>query len=99
MPDLLLELGTEELPARFVETAIEKLSELVRAGLAEASLPARELRAGGTPRRLAVWAAGLPERQPDRKEEKLGPAKEAAYKDGQPTMAALKFAESLGLKV
>lgn len=99
MPDLLLELAAEEIPARFLERAVPALQDLVRAGLAAASLPAAEVRAGGTPRRLAVHARGLPARQPDLREEKQGPREEAAFKDGKPTVAAEKFAQSLGLTV
>jgi len=99
MPDLLLELGTEELPARFLDKAIPALAKLVEQGLKEAALPAREIKSAGTPRRLAAWAGGVPERQPDRTEEKSGPSKEAAFKDGVPSKPAIKFAESMGLDV
>ena len=99
MPDFLLELAAEEIPARFLERAIPALVDLVHKGLAEVSLPAREVRGAGTPRRLTVHASGLPARQPDLREEKQGPREEAAWKDGKPTVAAEKFAQSLGLRV
>lgn len=99
MADFLLELATEELPARFIPRAVRELQRLVTADLAEHALPAAALEVAGTPRRLALSARGLPERQPDRVEEKAGPAKDSAFKDGQPTQAALKFAESFGLSV
>lgn len=99
MPDLLLELATEELPARFIQPALEALQKQAERDLKEAALPAAEVKLAGTPRRLAIHIAGLPERQPDRVEEKGGPAKAAAFKDGQPTIAATKFAESFGLSV
>jgi glycyl-tRNA synthetase beta chain len=99
MPDLLLELGTEELPARFIQRALDALKATVKKSLADAALPATAIEVGGTPRRLALWAGGLPDRQADRKEEKTGPAKASAFKDGKPTIAAEKFAESMGISV
>lgn len=99
MPDLLLELATEELPARFIQPALDALKKQAERDLKEAALPALEVKLAGTPRRLAIHLAGLPERQPDRTEEKAGPAKASAFKDGQPTIAATKFAESFGLSV
>jgi glycyl-tRNA synthetase beta chain len=97
MPDFLLELAAEEIPARFLDRAIPALTELVGFGLAELSLAADTVIGVGSPRRLAVHATNLPARQPDVNEEKLGPREEAAYKDGKPTVAAEKFAQSLGL--
>lgn len=99
MPDLLIELGTEELPASYLERAIPKLKRIIASDLAELGIAAREVITAGTPRRLAAWAADLPERQPDVTEEKLGPSEQAAFKDGKPTMAAQKFAESMGVPV
>ena len=64
MPDLLLELGTEELPARFLDVAIPAFARVVEASLREESLPAATIRSGGTPRRLVIWAGGP--RRPDR---------------------------------
>jgi len=99
MPDLLLELGSEEIPARFIDRAVPALRKAVADGLAAANLPAAEVRADGTPRRLAVWAGGLPGRQPDVTEEKQGPRRASAFEDGAPTVAAEKFAASMGLAV
>lgn len=99
MPEFLLELGTEELPARFIDRAVKALAALAKKSLDEALLPAGEIKTGGTPRRLAVWASDLPERQPDRTVEKAGPRASAAKKDGEWTTAAIKFAESQGVSV
>jgi len=99
MPDLLLELGSEEIPARFIDRAVPALRKAVADGLAAANLPAAEVRADGTPRRLAVWAGGLPGRQPDVTEEKQGPRRASAFEDGAPTVAAEQFAASMGLAV
>lgn len=99
MPDFLLELGTEELPARFIDRAIRELRKIVEKSLGEALLPPVEIKVGGTPRRLALWAGGLPERQPDQLLEKAGPRASAAKKDGEWTVPATKFAESMGVSV
>jgi glycyl-tRNA synthetase beta chain len=99
MPDLLIELGTEELPASYLERALPELSKIVTAGLTELGLAPREVQVAGTPRRLAVWAGEVRERQQDVNEEKFGPSEQAAFKDGKPTMAAEKFAQSMGVPV
>lgn len=105
MPDLLLELATEELPASYLDRALEALAGkanepgIIARSLAEVALAPKSMKVAGTPRRLAVWCADLPARQADVVEEKQGPSEQAAFKDGQPTQAALKFAESLGLRV
>ena len=64
---LLLEIGTEELPASFVSAGVDALPSLVRAKLAELRLSHGEVRAAGTPRRLAVCVDHLATQQPDRK--------------------------------
>ncbi len=97
--DLLLELGAEEIPARFLADAEAGLARAVEEGLRAAGLAPATLRSGATPRRLAVWAGGLPRRQADQAEERTGPAEAAAYAGGAPTQAALKFAESMGVPV
>ena len=98
--DLLLELGAEEIPARFVVPAVADLQRLVVDRLAAAGLPHGAVKTYGTPRRLAVHVAGLAERTEDVKKDALGPPVRAAFdKDGKPTKAAEKFAEGLGLRV
>jgi len=64
--ELLLELLSEEIPARMQRRAIEDLTGLVRDKLAAADIPAVEIAGHVTPRRLVVIADGIPERQPDR---------------------------------
>src|SRR5436305_1564792 len=68
--ELLLELLSEEIPARMQRRAIDDLTALVRDKLAAAEIPAAEVRGSVTPRRLTVMATGIPERQPDRSEER-----------------------------
>jgi glycyl-tRNA synthetase beta chain len=95
--DLLLEIGTEDLPARYVMPLAEALRDGIAGGLEKRGLAARSSRLFATPRRIAVQIAGVPERQPDQTVERLGPALAAAFKDGQPTPAALGFAKSCGV--
>lgn len=95
MPNVLLEVGTEELPARFVELARRQLEEVLGEQLGRERLPAIRLRSWATPRRLAVLAEGIPDRQPDAEREVRGPAAHAAFDaQGRPTAAALGFARS-----
>ncbi|MGL5081955.1 MAG: glycine--tRNA ligase subunit beta [Microcoleaceae cyanobacterium] len=93
----LLEVGTEELPAPFVESAIQQLQGLIPAALEEQFLTYSSLQVYGTPRRLAVVIEGLPEQQPDREEELKGPPASTAFKDGKPTKAVEGFAKKQGV--
>ncbi|MBL8742853.1 MAG: glycine--tRNA ligase subunit beta, partial [Myxococcales bacterium] len=97
--DLLLEIGCEELPSSFVESAIQTLPDLATKRFAALRLGHGAVRALGTPRRLALLVTGLAEQQPDLSEEVLGPPVKAAFKDGAPTRAATSFAEKLGIPV
>ncbi|THF75637.1 glycine--tRNA ligase subunit beta [Cohnella fermenti] len=95
--DLLLEIGLEEVPARFVRAAIDQLKDKTEKWLGESRLTYAEVRAYATPRRLAVIVAGLAEKQADVSEEVKGPARRIAKDaDGQWTKAALGFARSQG---
>ncbi|MGQ0620852.1 MAG: glycine--tRNA ligase subunit beta [Panacagrimonas sp.] len=96
--DLLLEIGTEDLPARFVAPLSEALEDGLVQGLARRGVVAAVSRRFGTPRRVAVWVSDIAERQPDQSVERLGPALAAAIKDGKPTPAALGFARSCGVE-
>lgn len=99
MPTLLLEVGTEELPASFVDDAIEQWRDRIPKSLAENSLNSDSIQVYGTPRRLALLISGLPNRQPDREEEVKGPPAAAAFKDGKPTPAAAGFAKKQGVEL
>lgn len=94
---LLLEIGTEELPSSFVDAALAALPGLVKTKLDALRLSHGEIRALGTPRRLAVHVAGVATEQPDLDEEVTGPPETAAFKDGKPTKAAEAFATKLGV--
>lgn len=69
----LLEVGTEELPAKFVDDAIEQWRSHIPSSLKEHSFTIEAIEIYGTPRRLAVLIKGLPTQQPDREEEIKGP--------------------------
>jgi len=99
---LLIELGCEELPAAALPAQSEALARgifdaLLDAGLVDSTTTARPL---ATPRRLAVLIDGVAAAQPNQTIERKGPSVQAAFDDaGQPTQAALGFANSVGLDV
>ncbi len=99
MPNFLLELGTEELPASFVAGSTQQWQELVPATLAEQSLTNNSINVYATPRRLAVLVKGLPVKQLDREEDVKGPPASSAFKDGKPTKAAEGFAKKQGVEI
>lgn len=94
--DLLFEIGVEELPASFVDAALAALPELAERRFRDLRLAHGQIRAVGTPRRLALLVFGLATHQPDLEEEVIGPPLKAAFKDGAPTKAAEAFAAKLG---
>jgi glycyl-tRNA synthetase beta chain len=99
MPDFLLEIGCEEIPARMIDAASQELRERVSALLIRERLAASEITHFDTPRRLAVIASGIPAAQPDVTEQVNGPSVSVAYNDGQPTPAAHAFAKKAGIDV
>jgi glycyl-tRNA synthetase beta chain len=96
---LLLEIGAEELPSSFVDAALAALPKIVADQLANVRLSHGEVRALGTPRRLAVVVHDVATHQLDLDEEVIGPPEAAAFKDGKPTKAAEAFAAKLGATV
>src|SRR5262245_28151070 len=92
MPDLLIELLSEEIPARMQVRAADDLKKLVTDKLVAAGLLYDGAKAFVTPRRLALAVAGVPARQPDVKEEKKGP------RVGAPAGAIQGFLKAAGLK-
>jgi glycyl-tRNA synthetase beta chain len=100
MPDFLLEIGCEEIPARMIDAGSQELRERVGKLLERERLaPSEAITYFDTPRRLAVLASGLPAAQPDVTEQINGPSVTVAYKDGQPTPAAHAFAKKAGVDV
>jgi glycyl-tRNA synthetase beta chain len=99
---LLVEIGCEEIPARFLDDARDAFSKALLASLAESGLlppsptPAERY---STPRRLVVWVPEVLATQPDRTEEILGPPASVGLDgEGKPTSAAQKFAEKNGAR-
>jgi glycyl-tRNA synthetase beta chain len=99
MPDFLLEIGCEEIPARMLDAASQELRERVNALLNRERLAASEVTHFDTPRRVTVIASGIPAAQPDVTEQVNGPSVSVAYKDGQATPAAHAFARKAGVEV
>jgi glycyl-tRNA synthetase beta chain len=96
----LLEIGTEEIPARFLPRAIEELKNVAEGVFEEYRIDRGEIHTFATPRRLVLMMAGIPMQQRDVTREVFGPAKKAAFDpQGNPTKAAEGFAASLGLHV
>ncbi len=100
MPDLLIEIGTEEIPAGYIEPALEdmgrKLSEFFEKGRVSAGKP----QLLGTPRRLVVHIPDIDKRQKDVVETCLGPNIKVAYDaEGNPTKAAIGFARGKGVDI
>jgi glycyl-tRNA synthetase beta chain len=94
---LVLEVGTEAIPAGYVPPALAALESRARAALEEARLPVLQVAARGTAKRLVLEIEGLPEGQEDRVREVQGPRYDIAFKDGKPTKAGEGFARKNGV--
>ena len=99
MPDLLIEIGVEELPASFLTHALASMESAAADLLKAHRLQAEAIQPLGTPRRLALRLAGLPAAQPDREETVQGPPWSVAFQGGEPTKAAEGFAKKNGVAV
>ncbi|MCC6545277.1 MAG: glycine--tRNA ligase subunit beta [Nitrospirae bacterium] len=98
--DILLEIGTEELPARFIPAAITGIKDAAERLLTDNRIRFREISVYGTPRRLALIVREADEMQEDVVIEVSGPPKSAAYSaDGIPTKAAVGFARGQGIDI
>ncbi len=98
--DLLIEIGTEELPPAALETLANALTEQVQTGLAEAAIAGNAYQTYATPRRLGLLVRQVPVTQPTQTIERRGPALDKAFDaEGQPTKAVLGFARSCGVDV
>ncbi len=98
--NLLLEIGTEEIPSAFIPGALGDLAQLAKEHLNGAHLTYEDVSTMGAPRRLVLFANNLSDRQPDREEIVTGPpAKVAFASDGKPTKAGDGFARSHGVSV
>ena len=100
MTTILFELGCEELPPKSLKPLRDALQSSVESQLKEAEISYDSLKAFAAPRRLAIQIEGIADKQPDRSEQKRGPAIKAAYDaEGKPTRAAEGFAKGLGIDV
>jgi glycyl-tRNA synthetase beta chain len=100
MPDFLLEIGCEEIPARMIDAASLELRDRVHKLLQRERIsPSAGISHLDSPRRLAILAQGVPGAQPDVTEQATGPAVSVAFKDGQPTAAAHAFAKKAGVDI
>lgn len=99
MSTILFELGCEELPPKSLKPLRDALQESVIEQLNEAEISFDSIKTFAAPRRLALQIQGISDKQPDRSEQKRGPAIKAAFDaDGHPTRAAMGFAKGLGIE-
>lgn len=100
MSELLFEIGTEEIPAGYIQPALQFFGAGARKHFDELGLAYGAVRTMGTPRRLVLIVQDLQARQEDRVVEHIGPSKKAGFdKEGNPSKAAMGFARSRGLAV
>jgi glycyl-tRNA synthetase beta chain len=99
--ELLLEIGTEEIPSDYLDKALEEMRRLAETYLESHRIKMKErFTACGTPRRLVLFSDGISEKQEDTEQEITGPPKRAAFdQEGKPTKAALGFAQKQGVSV
>ena len=98
--NVLLEIGTEEIPSRFIPDALKSLKEHAESSLTANRLAFRDVRAYATPRRLALLITNVSDTQTEQVEEFKGPALANSYdQNGVPTRAAMGFAKSKGVDV
>jgi glycyl-tRNA synthetase beta chain len=97
---ILLEIGTEEVPSRFLPQAIEDLTAIAAKTFGEYRIDHADIEVYATPRRLSLMVSSVAASQKDNVKEVFGPPKNAAFDaEGKPTKAATGFAASLGLAV
>ncbi len=100
MKDFLLEIGTEEIPAGYIDPACSSLKAAFEKLLADDSYKDKKIKTFATPRRLAILIKDVAEAQQDRETLRTGPSRQAAYdQEGNPTKAAIGFAKGQGVSV
>ena len=99
--ELLLEIGTEEIPADYLDNGVRELKRLAESYLGEARIKVEGgLSSYGTLRRLVLIGRGIAENQADAFQDMTGPPKKIAFdSDGNPTKAAIGFAQKQGVPV
>jgi glycyl-tRNA synthetase beta chain len=96
--NLILEVGCDEIPARYLLNAIENFKLRAETALRDTRLPFDDLKTLGTPRRLILYVKGLGDRSSDTQTKVRGPSKKAAFdENGNPTKALLGFSRSIGI--
>ena len=99
MEKLLFEIGTEEIPAKFMPGILAQLQEMAAKKMTELRIPFEEVKVYGTPRRMTFIASGVAETQADSTVEAKGPSAKIAFVNGEPSKAALGFARGQGVDV
>ncbi len=100
MKELLLEIGTEEIPAGFIPQALMDLESLAKKELEASRIDFNGIKTLGTPRRLVLVIESVSEKQRDEETKKIGPSKQSAFDEkGNPTKAAIGFAKSQSVPV
>lgn len=99
MEKLLFEIGTEEIPAKFMPGILKQLQELAEKKMDELRIPYENVKVYGTPRRMTFLASGVEETQADSTVEAKGPSAQIAFVNGSPSKAALGFARGQGVDV
>ena len=99
MEKLLFEIGTEEIPAKFMPGILKQLKELATGKMQELRIPFEEIKVYGTPRRMTFIAEGVAETQADSTVEAKGPSVKIAFVSGSPSKAAIGFARGQGVDV
>jgi glycyl-tRNA synthetase beta chain len=100
MKELLLEIGTEEIPAGFIPQALMDLESLAQKELEANRIDFNGIKTLGTPRRLVLVIESVSEKQRDEETKKIGPSKQAAFDEkGNPTKAAIGFAKGQSVPV
>ena len=98
--NILLEIGTEEIPSRFIPDALEALKKNAEAAFTSNRLEFRDAKTYATPRRLVLLVTGVSDAQTEQAEMFKGPPISTAYdENGEPTRAAIGFAKSKGMEV
>ncbi|WP_455652622.1 glycine--tRNA ligase subunit beta [Phascolarctobacterium sp.] len=99
MEKLLFEIGTEEIPAKFMPGILKQLQELAAGKMQELRIPFENITVYGTPRRMTFIAEGVAEVQADSTIEAKGPSVKIAFVSGAPSKAAIGFARGQGVDV
>ena len=99
MEKLIFEIGTEEIPAKFMPGILKQLQELAADKMQELRIPFENIKVYGTPRRMTFIAEGVAEAQADSTIEAKGPSAKIAFVSGAPSKAAIGFARGQGIDV